>query len=76
MFGDIYSTKYMGKITDTFGRMKFRLPQNISGSVKPKLISASSRESKIKLLMLVSDFMVNSRLKSTQWHFNGIHGMS
>ena len=26
--------------------------------------------------MLVSDFMVNYRLKNTQCHFNGIHGMS
>ena len=37
----------------------------------------ASRESKIKLiLMLVSDFMVNSMLKSTQRQFYGIHGMS
>ena len=27
MFGDIYPTKYMGKITATFGMLKFQLPQ-------------------------------------------------
>ena len=26
--------------------------------------------------MLVSDFMVNSRLKNAQWYFYGIHGIS
>ena len=39
-----------------------------------KLISlfkpyAASRESNIELLMLVSDFMVNSMLQNTQWVF-------
>ena len=33
---------------------------------------AASREGKIELLMLVSDFMVNSRLRNTQWHLYGI----
>ena len=36
MFGDIYPMKYMGKTTDTFGRMKFRLP--ITYRFKPKLM--------------------------------------
>ena len=31
---------------------------------------------KIELLMLVLEVMVISRLKNTQWHFYGIHGMS
>ena len=62
--------KYMGKRTDRFGRMKF---QTLPFYAKT---NAASRESKIELLILVSDFMVNSRLKNTQWHFYGIHGMS
>ena len=37
---------------------------------------AASRESNIELLILVSDFMVNSVLKSTQRYFCVIHGMS
>ena len=63
----------MEKTTDTFGRMKFRLPQNL-----PFLATsyAASRESKIDLLMRVSDFKVNSMLKNTQRYFYGIHGMS
>ena len=36
MFGDIYPTKCMGKTSDMFGRMKFRLPQNIPLQVKTK----------------------------------------
>ena len=50
----------MRKATDMFGRMKLRLPQDLSFSAK---IYAASRESKIELLILVSDFTVNSRLK-------------
>ena len=34
---------------------------------------AAGRENNIELLMLVLDFVVNSRLKNTQWHFCGIH---
>ena len=65
MLGDIYPTKYLRNTTDMFGRMKLRLPQDLSFSAK---IYAASRESKIELLMLVSDFMVNSRLKNTLWY--------
>ena len=65
--------KYMGKRTDRFGRMKFQPPQTLPFQAKT---NAASRESKIELLILVSDFMVNPRLKNTQWHFYGIHGMS
>ena len=50
----------MGKANDTFGRMKFQPPQNLLLQGKT---NAASRESKIELLMLVSDFMVNSTLK-------------
>ena len=58
MFGDVYTTKYMGnKITDRFGRVKFWLPQNLA--IYQNYAASSYRE----LLMLVSDFMVNSRLK-------------
>ena len=55
-----YPTKYMGKTTDTFWRLKFRLPVNL-----PFLADtyAASRDSYIELLILVSDFMVNIRLK-------------
>ena len=45
----------MAKTTDMFGSMKFWF--------KPKLTYAAGRESMIELLVLVSDFMVNSRLK-------------
>ena len=45
----------MGKTADTLGRMKFQLPQNLS-----KLMLQID---KVKLLMLVSEFMVKSRLK-------------
>ena len=52
--------KYMGKRTDRFGRMKFQPPQTLPFQAKA---NATSRESKIELLILVSDFMVNHRLK-------------
>ena len=52
MFGDIYPMKYMGKTTGTFRRMKFWLPQILPFSAKTY---ASSGESKIELLILVSD---------------------
>ena len=29
VFGDIYPTKYVGKTTDTFGRLEFQLPVNL-----------------------------------------------
>ena len=65
--------KYMGKRTDRFGRMKLQPPQTLPFKAKT---NAASRESKIELLILVSDFTVNSRLKNTQRHFYRIHGMS
>ena len=40
--------------------MKYWLPQNSPFQAKTY---AESRESKIELLMLISDFMVNSKLK-------------
>ena len=72
MYNDIYPIKYMGKTTDMFGRLKFWLPQNPSFQAKT---CAAGRANNIDLLMLVLDFVVNSRLKNTQWHFYGIHGM-
>ena len=50
--------------------MKFWLLQNLLFYAKSY---AARRESKIELLILVSDFMVNSRLKNTLWYFYGIH---
>ena len=55
----------MGKTTNTFERLQFWLLQNLT-LVK---IYAASRESNIELLILVSDFMVNSMLQNTQWVF-------
>ena len=52
--------------------MKFWLPQKLLLYAKTY---AASRESIIELLILVSGFMVNSRLKNTLWHFYKIHGM-
>ena len=51
--------KYMGKTIDMFGGTKFRLPQNLPFEAKTY---ATSRESKIESLILVSDFMMKSRL--------------
>ena len=56
-----------------FGRLKFRLSQNLLLQAKSY---AAGRGSYIELIMLVLDFMVNSRVKTTQRHFCGIHGMS
>ena len=72
MFGDIYPMSYMGKTTDTFGRLKFRLQVNSPFQAKTY---AADRATKTELLMLVSDIMVISRLKNTQWYLYGIHGM-
>ena len=72
-YGDIYPMKYM---VTYFRWLKFQLPQNLLLQVKSY---AAHRGSYIKLLMLVLDFMVNSRLKTTRRHFcgiYGIHGMS
>ena len=59
--------------TDTFGRLKFWLPQNLPFQAKTY---AQSRETDIELLMLVSDFIVKSKLKNTLMHFCRMHGMS
>ena len=64
MCGDIYPIKYMGKTTDKFGRSKFRLPQ--THHFKPKLVLQVEQTTYIELLMLVLDFVMNSRLKNTQ----------
>ena len=74
MFGDIYPTKCMGRTTDTFEKLKFWLPQNLP--FQAKACTAAGRASKIDLLLLVLNIMVISRLKITQYHFYGIHGMS
>ena len=58
--------KYMGKIADTFLWLKIRLPQTLSLQAKSY---AAGRANKTELLMLVSDFKVNSRLKNTQRNF-------
>ena len=57
---------YMGKITDTFWWLKIQLPQTLSLQAKSY---AAGRANNTKLLMLVSDFKVNSRLKNTQRNF-------
>ena len=72
MYGDIYPTKYIGKTTDKFGRLKFQLPQ--THHFNPKLVLQVEQTINIELLMLVLDFIMNSRLK--KWHFYGIHGLS
>ena len=56
----------MGKTTDTFLWLKIRLPQNLSLQAKSY---AAGRANNTKLLMLVSDVKVNSRLKNTQRNF-------
>ena len=63
----------MGKTTYIFRRMKFQLPQILLFYAKTY---AASRESKVELLMLVSDLVVNSTLKNTQRYFCGMHGKS
>ena len=55
--------KYMGKTTDTFGRLKFELPHNLPFQAKTCTVG---RASKTELLMLVSDLMVIFRLRNTQ----------
>ena len=56
----------MGKTTDTFLWLKIQLPLTLSVQAKSY---AAGRVNNIKLLMLVSDFKVNSRLKNTQRNF-------
>ena len=59
--------KYIGKSTDTFGWLKFKLSQETY---------VAGRVNNTELLMPVLDFMVKSRLKITQWTFCKIHGIS
>ena len=56
-----------------FWRLKYWLPENLL--LKAKIYAASTTGS-LKLLMLVSDFMVNPMLKNTQRYFCGMHRMS
>ena len=74
MYGDIYSMKYMGKTTDMFYVLwlKIRLPETLSLQAKSY---AAGRANNTELLMLVSDFKVNSRLKILKGIFSGVHGM-
>ena len=58
--------KYMGKTIDTFWWLKIQLPQNLPLQAKSYV---AGRANNTELLMLVSDFNVNYRLKSTQRHF-------
>ena len=58
----------MGKTTDMFGRLKFRLPQNLPFWTKT---CAAGRANNIELLMLVLDLKVDFRLKNTQRYFCG-----
>ena len=62
----------MRKITDTFGRSKFWLPQNFMFYAKAY---AADRVSNLKLLMLVIDFKVHFYSENTQRYFSGMHGM-
>ena len=62
----------MGKTTDTFLWLKIRLPQTLLLLAKSY---AAGRANNTELLMLVSDFKVNSRLKILKGIFSGIHGM-
>ena len=61
MFDDIYPTKYIGKTTINY----YDWEDEISGRTKLVVLSQNlcmlhaSRESKIELLILVSDFMEN-----------------
>ena len=49
----------------------------ILAATKPTILnSAAGRANNMEVLMLVLDFVVISRLKITQWHCYGIHGMS
>ena len=58
--------KYVGKTTDTFLCLKIRLLQTLSLSAKSY---AAGTANNTKVLMLVSDVKVNSRLKNTRRNF-------
>ena len=66
MFGDIYPTRYMRKATDTFGRLKFRLPINLPFYAKAY---APDRSINIQLKW-------KYRLTNTLGYFCGTHEMS
>ena len=61
LFHEIY-----GKRTNTFWWLKICLPQALPLQAKSY---ATGRANNTELLMLVSDFKVNSRLKTTQRNF-------
>ena len=44
------STKYMGKTTDTFGRLKFRLPANLSRFMPKFMLQFFNRATKIRVI--------------------------
>ena len=56
----------MGKRTDTFLWLKIQLSHTLLLCAKSYV---TGRASNTELLMLVSDFKVNPRLKNTQRHF-------
>ena len=58
--------KYMGKRTDMFWWLKIWLPQTLSLQAKSYV---AGRANNTELLMLVSEFKVNSRLKNIQRNF-------
>ena len=60
--------KYVGKTTDSFLWLKIRLPQTLSLSAK-SYAAGRANNTVTKLLMLVSDVKVNSRLKNTRRNF-------
>ena len=62
----VWQYLFHGKTTDTFLWLKIRLPQTLSLLAKTY---AAGRANNTELLMLVSDFKVNARLKNTQTDF-------
>ena len=72
MHGGIYPIKYMEKQLIGLKGQTFSCHKSHRFKLKP---SAVGRANNIELLMLVLDFVMNSMLENTQWHFCGIHGM-
>ena len=60
VYGNLYSMKYIGKTTDTFWWLKLHKPYRYKAKVMLQVEQITP-----ELLMLVSDFNVNSRLKNT-----------
>ena len=56
MYGDIYSTRYMGKTTDIFERLKFQLPQNILLYANPVYCGVG----KINLLLVLNGLTLST----------------